>query len=200
MVILLLSFNLKNEIGRSVPSISKRGPWVSIKNSDILPRRHIEKLRHNCCPLHLKSNEQYGVGQFETHTAIWELSLTFVIKISCKYAWTWTNFCRCLCRAGGNSGRAIVLNPDFWRITGCSISKRHNVNSIYGVFEIKMCQIEGICMFIGNGHLTFDPSIWLKVKYLSSTASALKNGRISLEIPPYYSKPFLGGTFKIRIT
>ena len=72
--------------------------------------------------------------------------------------------------------------------TGCLISKRHNVNSIYRVFEIKMCQIKGICMFIGNGHLTVDPWIWLKVTSLSSTASVLKDGRISLEITSIWSK------------
>jgi hypothetical protein len=43
-------------------------------------------------------------------------------------------------------------------------------------------------MFIGNGHLTYDPWIWLKVIFLSSTASVLKDVRISLEIPSLYSK------------
>ena len=37
------------------------------------------------------------------------------------------------------------------------ISKRHNVYRIYRVFELKICQIKGIYMFIGNGNLTFDP-------------------------------------------
>jgi hypothetical protein len=72
--------------------------------------------------------------------------------------------------------------------TGCSISKCHNVTGIYRVFEIKMCQIKGICLFTGNGHLTIDPWIWLKVTSLSSTASVLNDGRISLEIPSFCSK------------
>ena len=75
-----------------------------------------------------------------------------------------------------------------WRPTGCSISKRHNVSSIYRVFEIKMCQIKGICMFIGNGHFTVDPWIQLKVTSLSSKASVLIDGRISLEISSFCSK------------
>jgi hypothetical protein len=36
--------------------------------------------------------------------------------------------------------------------------------------------------------LSYDPSIWLKVTSLSSTASVLKDGRISLEIPSFYLK------------
>ena len=72
--------------------------------------------------------------------------------------------------------------------TGCLISKCHNVSSIYRVFEIKMCQIKGICMFIGNGHLTFDLQIWLKVTSLTSTASVLIDGRISPEILSFCSK------------
>jgi hypothetical protein len=51
-----------------------------------------------------------------------------------------------------------------------------------------MCQIKGICVFIGNGHLTIDPWIWLKVTSLSSTASVLNDARISLEIPSFCSK------------
>ena len=43
-------------------------------------------------------------------------------------------------------------------------------------------------MFIGNGHLTIDPWIWLKVTSLSSTASVFKDGKILLEIPSLYSK------------
>ena len=43
-------------------------------------------------------------------------------------------------------------------------------------------------MFIGNEHLTYDPWIWLKVTFLSSTASVLKDVRISLEIPSFYLK------------
>jgi hypothetical protein len=40
-------------------------------------------------------------------------------------------------------------------------------------------------MFIGNGHLTIDPWIWLKTTFLSSTASVLKDGRLLLEIPSF---------------
>ena len=58
--------------------------------------------------------------------------------------------------------------------TGCLVSKRDNVSSIYRVFELKMWKIKLICMFIGNGHLTIGPWIWLKVTSLSSTASVLK--------------------------
>ena len=40
------------------------------------------------------------------------------------------------------------------------------------------------------GHLTYDTLIWVKITSLSSTASVLNDGRISLEIPSYYSKIF----------
>ena len=65
--------------------------------------------------------------------------------------------------------------------TGCSISKRDNVSGIYRVFEPKICQLKGIGMFIGNGHLTVDPCIWLKVTILASTASVLKDGQNSIK-------------------
>ena len=42
-------------------------------------------------------------------------------------------------------------------------------------------------MFPRLHHLTYDPWIWLKVTSLSSTASVLKDGRISLEISSSYS-------------
>ena len=63
---------------------------------------------------------------------------------------------------------------NIWTSTGCLVSKRDNVSSIYRVFELKMWKIKLICMFIGNGHLTIGPWIWLKVTSLSSTASVLK--------------------------
>ena len=34
-----------------------------------------------------------------------------------------------------------------------------------------------------RGNLTYDPWNWLKITFLSSTASALKDGKISLEVP-----------------
>ena len=43
-------------------------------------------------------------------------------------------------------------------------------------------------MFIGNGHLTYDPWIWLEVTSLSSTTSVLKDGRIPIEISSFHSK------------
>ena len=39
-------------------------------------------------------------------------------------------------------------------------------------------------------HLTYDPWNQLKITSLSSTASVLKDGRISLEIPSFYSEFF----------
>merc|ERR1712051_491743 len=39
-------------------------------------------------------------------------------------------------------------------------------------------------------HLTYDPWIWSKVTSLSSTASILKDGRISLEITSFFLKTF----------
>ena len=72
--------------------------------------------------------------------------------------------------------------------TGSLVSKRDNVNNIYMIFELKMRKIKVICMFIGNGHLTIDPWIWLKLTFLSSTASVLKDGRMLLEITSFYSK------------
>ena len=84
----------------------------------------------------------------------------------------------------------------FSTTTGCLVSKRHNVGSIYRVFELKMRKIKVICMFIGNGHLTNEPWIWLKVTSLSSTASVLKDDRIALEIPSFYSKKYFFKTSK----
>ena len=72
--------------------------------------------------------------------------------------------------------------------TGSLVSNRDKVSRIYRVLELEMRNIKGNCMFIGNEHLTFGPSIWIKVKYLSSTASVLNDGRISFEILSYYSK------------
>ena len=51
-------------------------------------------------------------------------------------------------------------------------------------------------MFIGKGHLTYDPWIWLKVKYLSSTTSVLKDGRIPIEISSFHSKIYFFKTTK----
>jgi hypothetical protein len=51
-------------------------------------------------------------------------------------------------------------------------------------------------MFIGKGHLTYDPWIWLKVTSLSSTTSVLKDGRISIEISSFHSKIYLFKTAK----
>ena len=70
-----------------------------------------------------------------------------------------------------------MLGPPKSGSTGCSISKRNNVSSFYRVFVIKKCQIKGICMFIGNGHLTIDPWNWSKVTSLSSTASKRKGAK-----------------------
>ena len=67
--------------------------------------------------------------------------------------------------------------------TGCSDAKRDNVSSNYRIFELKITKLKGISMFIGNGHLTIDPWIWLKITSLSSTASVLKDGKTSLKIP-----------------
>jgi hypothetical protein len=41
------------------------------------------------------------------------------------------------------------------------------------------------------GNLIYDPWIWLKITFLSSTASALKDGKISLEVPSFHSEIFL---------
>ena len=41
-----------------------------------------------------------------------------------------------------------------------------------------------------------DPWIWLKVTSMASTASVLKDGRISLEIPSFNSKIFIFKTSK----
>ena len=70
--------------------------------------------------------------------------------------------------------------------TGSLNSKRDNLSSIYGIFEIKMCNRKCICMFIGNGHLSIDPWIWLELTTLSSTASVLKDGRIWFEVVDFW--------------
>ena len=51
-----------------------------------------------------------------------------------------------------------------------------------------MCNIECICMFIGNGHLSIDPWIWLKLTSLSSTASVLRECKISLKFQEFFQK------------
>jgi hypothetical protein len=51
-------------------------------------------------------------------------------------------------------------------------------------------------MFIGKGHLTYDPWIWLKVTSLSFTTSVLKDGRIPIEISSFHSKIYLFKTAK----
>ena len=43
-------------------------------------------------------------------------------------------------------------------------------------------------MFPRLKHLTYDPWTWLKVTSMASKASVMKDDRISLEIPSFYSK------------
>ena len=57
-------------------------------------------------------------------------------------------------------------------LAGYLISKRQKVSSIYRVFELKICHIKGICMFIGNGHLTFDT--WIRIGHFGARDDLLE--------------------------
>ena len=51
--------------------------------------------------------------------------------------------------------------------------------------ETFLSRKNGTSTFMRCGNLTYDPWIWLKMTSLSSTASVLNDGRISLEIPSF---------------
>ena len=51
---------------------------------------------------------------------------------------------------------------------------------------------------LSSGHFTYDPLIWLKVTSLSSTASVLRDGKISLKFQESIKKLFFPQNIKIR--
>ena len=57
------------------------------------------------------------------------------------------------------------------------------IQSIW-LWRIEICRLELVWRWFGNpeeGNLTYDSLIWLKVTFLSSTASVLREGKISLK-------------------
>ena len=83
-------------------------------------------------------------------------------------------------------------------ITGCLNAKPDVLNTYKAIKIVLLSHKNGICTFLRCGNLTYDPWIWLKKTSLSSTASVLKDGRISLEIPSFHSEIFLFKNIKIR--
>ena len=72
--------------------------------------------------------------------------------------------------------------------TGCSNSICPKTNTYWAIKNALISQKNGICTFMRCGILTYDPWILLKITSLSSTASVLNDGRISLEIPSFCSE------------
>ena len=66
--------------------------------------------------------------------------------------------------------------------TGSSRAKCDKVNQYLGRFWWWWKYFMAIQMFLRLHHLTYDPLIWSEVTCLSSTASVLKDGKISFEI------------------
>ena len=71
--------------------------------------------------------------------------------------------------------------------TGCLNMNCQTSNHLLGIKNTLLSHKNGICTFMRCGNLTYDTWIWLKITSLSSTASVLNDGRISLEIPSFCS-------------
>ena len=84
----------------------------------------------------------------------------------------------------------------FFSTTGCLNAKPDVLNTYYAIKRAFLSHKNSICTFMRCGNLTYDPWIWLKITSLSSTASVLKDGRISLEIPSFHSEIFCSKTSK----
>ena len=70
----------------------------------------------------------------------------------------------------------------------------HQNKCLLGHQKCTLSHKHKICTFMRCGILTYDPWIWLKITSLSSTASVLNDGRISLEIPSFCSEIFFSKT------
>ena len=80
--------------------------------------------------------------------------------------------------------------------TGCVNSICYTLNAYLAIKNALLSNKNGICTFMRCGHLTYDPWVWLKITSLSSTASVLNDGRISLDIPSFCSEIFFFKTSK----
>ena len=69
----------------------------------------------------------------------------------------------------------FVIKP-----TGCLNAKPDVLNTYKAIKNALLSHKNGICTFMRCGNLSYDPWIWLKILSLSSTASVLNDGRISL--------------------
>ena len=84
------------------------------------------------------------------------------------------------------------------RYTGCLNMLCQTSNHLLGIKNTLLSHKNGICTFMRCGNLTYDTWIWLKITSLSSTASVLNDGRISLEIPSFCSEIYFFQNIKIR--
>ena len=80
--------------------------------------------------------------------------------------------------------------------TGCSNSICTKTNAYWAIKNTLLSHKHKICTLMRCGILTYDSWIWLKITSLSSTASDLNDGRISLEIPSFCAKIFCFKTLK----
>ena len=80
--------------------------------------------------------------------------------------------------------------------TGCLNTLCQTSNHLLGIKYTLLSHKNSICTFMRCGNLTYDTWIWLKITSLSSTASVLNDGRISLEIPSFCSEIFFFKTSK----
>ena len=80
--------------------------------------------------------------------------------------------------------------------TGCLISVCMKTNAYQAIKNELLSHKIWICTFMRCGHLTYDTWLWLKITSLSSTASVLNDGRISLEILSFCSVIFFFKTSK----
>ena len=85
-----------------------------------------------------------------------------------------------------------------WRHIGCLNMNCQTSNLLSGIKNTLLSHKNNICTFMRCGNLTYDTCIWLKITSLSSTASVLKDGRISLEIPSFCSEIYFFHNIKIR--
>ena len=86
----------------------------------------------------------------------------------------------------------------YHKLTGCLNMNCQTSNHLLGIKNTLLSHKNGICTFMRCGNLTYDTWIWLKITSLSSTASVLNDGRISLEIPSFCSEISFFQNIKIR--
>ena len=83
--------------------------------------------------------------------------------------------------------------------TGCLNMLCQTSNHLLGIKNTLLSHKNGICTFMRCGNLTYDTWIWLKITFLSSTASVLNDGRISLEISSFCSEIFFFSKHQNRV-